>query len=263
MKSWSILTATLIIIFVSTSAFAASLSHSPTYRYVAIPAGSEATVPVTVTISDATSGTYYVWFVDSVDGNLPVEWIRPAKITTFLNKFWTSDSTTLSIKVPPGTKHGTYASYVYSKAMQSHEYADPGKGMLIEVLVPSKCSGKPVVEVTSLSPEVIWPPNRSMEVVTVTGTVSMPSGCTLNEVGYSIEDEYGVHSGVGEFTVKMVNGLGEFTAPVRVEAWRDGQDKDGRIYKITLFARNEAGIGTSDVLEAIVPHDKGKRPNAK
>jgi hypothetical protein len=253
MKTLRILLAILILVFIATSAFAASLSHSPDYRYVTIPAGSDAAVPVTVTISDITRGTYFLWFVDSVDGNLPMEWITPAKKTTFLNRFWNSASTTLKIAVPEDTEPGTYASYVYSKAMRSHEYADPGQGILIEVFVPSNCSGKPVVEIASLSPEVIWPPNHSMEVVTVTGTISMPAGCTLYEAGYSIEDEYGVYTGVD----------GEFSVPLPVEAWRKGQDKDGRIYRIKLFAENDAGIGTSDVLEAIVPHDKGKRPNAK
>jgi hypothetical protein len=260
MKSLRILIAALILMFVAAPVFAASLSHAPAYRYVAIPAGSQAAVPVTVTISDVTGGTYFLWFVDSVDGNLPMEWIRPAKKTTFLNRFWNSSSTNLMIAVPKDVEPGTYASYVYSKAMRSHEYADPGRGILIEVFVPSNCSGKPVVEIASLSPEVIWPPNHSMEVVTVNGTISMPPGCTLHEAGYSIEDEYGVHTGMGEFSV---NGRGEFTVPVPVEAWREGQDKDGRIYKIKLFARNDAGIGTSDVLEAIVPHDKGKRPNSE
>jgi hypothetical protein len=260
MKTLRIFSATLILVLIATTAFAASLSHSPDYTSVTIPAGSEATVPVTVKIADITRGTYFLWFVDSVDGNLPVEWITPKKRTTFLNRFWNSASTTLKIAVPEDTEPGTYASYVYSKAMRSHNYADPGQGMLIEVFVPSNCSGKPVVEIASLSPEVIWPPNHSMEVVTVTGTISMPAGCTLYEAGYSIEDEYGVYTGVGEFSV---SDNGEFSVPLPVEAWRDGQDKDGRIYRIKLFAENDAGMGASDVLEAIVPHDKGKRPNAK
>lgn len=259
MKTLRIIIATMILMLVATSAYAASLSHSPNYRYIAIPAGSQATVPVTVTINDVTSGTYYLWFVDSVDGNLPLEWIIPAKKNTFLNRFWNSDSTTLTIKVPPGTKKGKYSSYVYSKAMQSHEYADPGNGILIEVIVPASCSGTPDVVIYSTSPKVIWPPDHSMEEVTITGTISMSPGCALLEVGYSIEDEYGVYTGVGGFSV---NERGEFTVQIPVEAWRNGQDKDGRVYNITLFARNGVGIGTSEVFEAIVPHDKGKRPNS-
>ncbi len=135
--------------------------------------------------------------------------------------------------------------------------------MLLEVFVPSDCTGKPVVEIASLGPEVIWPPNRSMEVVTVTGTISMPEGCTIYEIGYSIEDEYGVHTGVGKLSMQGSDFKGDFTIPVPVEAWREGQDKDGRVYKIKIFAKNDSGIGTSKVFEAIVPHDKGKRPNAK
>jgi hypothetical protein len=48
-----------------------------------------------------------------------------------------------------------------------------------------------------------------------------------------------------------------------VEAWRKGQDMDGRVYQIRLFVENAGGVGSSGTLQAIVPHDKGKRPNAE
>jgi hypothetical protein len=205
-------------------------------------------------------GTYYLWFVDSVRGTVPAEWITPAKETTFLNSFWNSASTTLTISVPGDAEPGIYASYVYSKAMRSHQYADPGRGMLIEVLVTSECSATPEVEISGFGPNVIWPPNHDDAAVTVSGVVNIPAGCTLGAAGYSIEDEYGTHTGAGEITVK---DDGSFSALLPVEAWRDGQDKDGRHYTIKVFAEDEAGTGVSEVLEVVVPHDKGKRSNEK
>lgn len=41
-------------------------------------------------------------------------------------------------------------------------------------------SGVPVVEITDVRPNIIWPPNHGMEVVTVSGVVSMSGGCTLS-----------------------------------------------------------------------------------
>jgi hypothetical protein len=131
--------------------------------------------------------------------------------------------------------------------------------MLIEVTVSSTagCAGVPVIEITDVRPNIIWPPNHSMDVVKVYGTVTVPSGCTLASASYSIEDEYGIHTGMGEFTVSED---GEFTVPLPVEAWRRGQDKDGRHYRILIFAENEAGTGSSVELEAVVPHDRGRCP---
>jgi hypothetical protein len=258
MRDLKVVIIALLTVAFAASAHAASLSHDPAYASLTIPSGSEATVPVTVSIADA-DGTYYLWYVDTVEGDLPVEWITAADATTFLSSTWNSDSTDLTISVPADTAPGTYSGRLYSKAMKSHLYADPGPGMLIEVIVPSTsgCAGAPVVEITDVRPNIIWPPNHSMDVVTVSGTVTMPSGCSLSTANYSIEDEYGVHTGMGEFAVSE---NGEFTVPLPIEAWRRGQDKDGRHYKIQIFAENSAGTGTSVELEAVVPHDRGRCP---
>jgi hypothetical protein len=258
MKNLKVFIIALLTVVFAASAHAASLSHTPDYASLTIPSGASDTVPITVSIADA-DGTYYLWYVDTVDGNLPLEWITAADATTFLSSIWDSDSTDLTISVPATTAPGTYSGRLYSKGMKSHVYADPGPGMLIEVTVSSTvgCAGVPVVEITDVRPNIIWPPNHSMEVVTVSGTVTNPSGCALAGVSYSIEDEYGIHTGAGEVTV---NGNGEFTVPIPVEAWRRGQDKDGRHYKIQIFAENDAGTGSSVELEAVVPHDRGKCP---
>lgn len=108
------------------------------------------------------------------------------------------------------------------------------------------CSQVPEFEITSFGPEYIWPPNRKMKEVTVSGKVILPQDCTLLGAGYSIDDEYGVYSSEGEL---IVDADGNFTLPLQVEAWRDGVDKDGRRYSISLFAEDEAGIGTSEILK--------------
>jgi hypothetical protein len=162
--------------------------------------------------------------------------------------------------VPEDAEPGVYTGRLYSKAMMSHNYADPGSGVLISVIVSGDCTSNPEVNISGFGPNVLWPPNHNMETVTVTGIATMPQGCSVYGAGYSIEDEYGTHTSEGELTVSE---NGKFSVFLPVEAWRKGQDKDGRNYKITFFVENEAGVGTSRVLEVLVPHDKGKRSNAK
>ena len=46
-----------------------------------------------------------------------------------------------------------------------------------------------------------------------------------------------------------------FGSTIWLEAWRDGDDLDGRIYTITAVAVDAAGNRTEKSVTAIVPHD--------
>lgn len=108
----------------------------------------------------------------------------------------------------------------------------------------------PEFEITSFGPDYIWPPNRKMREVAISGKVILPQGHTLLGAGYSLDDEYGVYSSNGELTV---DANGDFALTLQVEAWRDGGDIDGRHYGIVLFAEDETGVG-SKALKVLVPH---------
>lgn len=244
----------LFLVTVSSNSYGAKLSYEPQSTRLTIGLGSEATTPLTVWLMDGGRKSYYLWFIDSIsNGNLPQDWIESSKRTTFLNSFWPSASTMLTIRVPQEALPGVYSGYLLSKAMGAHSIADPGEGLYLTVTVPSGCNKAPVFEILSFGPEYIWPPNHSMEEVTVSGTIIIPDGCTLYEIGYSIEDEYGIYTSVGEITIGPEK---EFTAYIPVEAWRNGNDKDGRYYAITLYAENEAGIVNFGPLTVFVPHDQ-------
>jgi hypothetical protein len=102
MRSLKVFIIALLTVAFAASAHAASLSHTPDHASLNIPSGAYDTVPVTVSIADA-DGTYYLWYVDTIEGNLPLEWITAADTTTFLSSTWNSDSTDLTISVPAGT----------------------------------------------------------------------------------------------------------------------------------------------------------------
>jgi hypothetical protein len=106
-----------------------------------------------------------------------------------------------------------------------------------------------VPEVTvSASPTVLWPPDKKLVPVTITGNV-FTFGSDIKDASVSVADEY------GKFNIQ---GL-RFGDTVMLEAWRDGNDMDGRIYTITAVATDGAGNRTTRSTTVVVPHDLGVR----
>ncbi|MCA1596587.1 MAG: hypothetical protein LC772_09220 [Chloroflexi bacterium] len=97
----------------------------------------------------------------------------------------------------------------------------------------------------------LWPPNHKWVPVTVTGTITDPfSGLTAS---YSVVDSEGQVQPSG--TVNIVNGSYSFI--VDLLASREGQDKAGRTYTITVTAVDALGNTSSASTVVVVPHDKG------
>lgn len=242
----------MCLVWTAGTVSASSLAYQPESLSLTIPAGAEQQAFIKVGVEDGSSPTYFLFFMDRlVNANLPAEWLSVSPASAFL--FGSSSAASLlTIRVPDGTSTGVYSAYMLSRAMAAHDVAQPGNGIRIDVTVPSQCSGIPVVTIDSLQPLIIWPPDHSMTQVVVTGTVQMPAGCTVAEAGYAIEDEYRMISGIGK--IRIDTG-GKFTVALPVEAMRHGQDKDGRHYAITVYARNEAGSGSSITRTVVVPHD--------
>lgn len=253
MRALTVLTGLTLALCLSVPAFGASLGYDPNPLTIETAAGGRETASFTLTLENPLSGTYFVWVKNRLEGQA-AGWVKVSPLSAFTS-IWRPDKTImLTIDVPQGTPPGNYQARLYSKAMSSHDTAYSGSGLLIEVIIPSEgCSGVPRIVITDFGPKyIIWSPNHSMEVVHVSGVVSLPGGCSLVDFGYSIEDEYGVYTGVGKISIAAG---GSFTAYLPVEAWRYGEDKDGRHYAISIFAEDEAGIATSDTYYAIVPHD--------
>jgi hypothetical protein len=88
--------------------------------------------------------------------------------------------------------------------------------------------------------------------VTFTGTVS-DSVASIATVSFRTTDEYGRVQPTGMAPVTN----GRFHITVRLEARRDGQDRDGREYVMTVQATDPAGNHTTARANAIVSHDRG------
>jgi uncharacterized repeat protein (TIGR01451 family) len=106
----------------------------------------------------------------------------------------------------------------------------------------------------SANPLTIWPPNGKMIPVTVSGTITdTGSGVNLSSGSFAVSDEYGTVQPAGPFTI---NPDGTYLFTVNLEASRHGNDKDGRQYTISVFAKDNAGnLGSSSTI-VTVPHDQ-------
>lgn len=96
----------------------------------------------------------------------------------------------------------------------------------------------------TLSSNQLWPPNKKMVPVQVDGWAE--DDRELASVEITVSDEY------GSMLNQIVPGFG---STVWLEAWRDGNDADGRVYTITAVAVDAAGNRSEQVATVLVPHD--------
>lgn len=98
----------------------------------------------------------------------------------------------------------------------------------------------------SANPKQLWPPNKKLIPITITGN-AVTFGTDLKEITISVADEYGTYN---------QQGL-KFGDTVLLEAWREGNDMDGRMYTITAVVTDQAGNRTTRSTMVVVPHDMG------
>jgi hypothetical protein len=94
-------------------------------------------------------------------------------------------------------------------------------------------------------PNILWPPNHKLIPVFIAGWVLHQCHTDIKSVEISIADEYGQYN---------YNHL-HFGSIVKLEAWRKGDDKDGRVYTVTAVATHKDGRKTTTVKRVVVPHD--------
>jgi len=118
-----------------------------------------------------------------------------------------------------------------------------------------KIDRTPPVIIASGNPPVLWPPNGKMVNVMVSGTMADSlSGVDPRTPSFVVTDAYGIVQPSGPVSVAP-NGAYSFT--VSLEARRDGQSTNGRLYTIVVSAQDNAGNVSSSTTTVIVPHDQG------
>ena len=99
----------------------------------------------------------------------------------------------------------------------------------------------------------MWPPNGKMVPVTIAGTITEEdSGVDPSAATYTVMDEYKLVQPQGSF-IPAANGSYAFT--IYLQASRNGNDKNGREYTITVRAEDLAGNEGSAATSVIVPHN--------
>jgi murein DD-endopeptidase MepM/ murein hydrolase activator NlpD len=100
----------------------------------------------------------------------------------------------------------------------------------------------PVVLITA-NPATLWPANGKMVNVKIGGKVDEEN---LFKTLFNITDEYNLIEPV----------LAGFDQTIKLEAKRNGNDRDGRMYSIVANAEDLAGNQGSAQVQIIVPHDQ-------
>lgn len=105
------------------------------------------------------------------------------------------------------------------------------------------------------STSVLWPPNGQTVPVTISGVITDNlSGVDLTEASYTVTDSEGQIDLSGSLTL---NADGSYSFQVPLSKRRVGQDRQGRVYTITITDDDIAGNVGSWSITVTVPHDEG------
>jgi hypothetical protein len=107
------------------------------------------------------------------------------------------------------------------------------------------------------TPDTLWPPNGKLVPVTVSGTITdKDSNVDAITATYDVKDEYGLIQPSGQITT--LDASGRYSFRIQLQASRNGNDRDGRRYTITVRAVDDEGNAGSATAIVIVPHDQGQ-----
>jgi hypothetical protein len=124
-----------------------------------------------------------------------------------------------------------------------------GINATIGTVDPSSDTLPPTISI-SATPTVLFPPNRKMVNVTVSGTVVDASG--VARADFFLADEYGRLSASGQLTLTG----GQFSFQLPLQASRKGFDRDGRQYVIYVGATDNLGNYGFTSVTIVVPHSR-------
>ncbi len=136
---------------------------------------------------------------------------------------------------------------------------NPGFDLFLRVLStsePPPLDRVPPTITISASRTTLWPPNGKMVPVTISGRiVDGLSGVNPSTLTYAVTDEYGRIQLSGPVT--LVGKARSYSFTIQLQASREGSDRNGRQYTITVSAQDNTGNAGSASTVVTVPHDQG------
>jgi hypothetical protein len=125
------------------------------------------------------------------------------------------------------------------------------------LLVPVEATPIPTPPTLTIAatPDTLWPPNGKMVPVTITGTITdAGGGVNASTAVYAVTDEYG---GVHPRGSVPIGSDGSYAFSIALQASRNGSDRDGREYLITVSAEDNVRNTGTAATSVRVPHDQG------
>jgi hypothetical protein len=106
----------------------------------------------------------------------------------------------------------------------------------------------------SANPTTLWPPDGALVPVTISGAITDAGGSVnASTAAYAVKDEYGQVQPSGPI---ILSSGGKYSITVWLQASRDGNDKNGRKYTITVSAKdNNDQLGSASTV-VTVAHDR-------
>jgi hypothetical protein len=245
--------AIMVLLVAAPAARAANIVLSQTSITMSVRAGQSGATTVGASLASPPSFPF-MFNVELLPtgGSLPAAWLttRPAQITHTA----TSKPLPLVITVPPSARAGAYTGVLQPVARNvTFPLAPPNGPLLVNLTVTSTCSSAPTITLAPGTDGELWPPDGRIENLVVAGSVAVPSGCTLRRAWFELEDEYGEHDTAAEISPAAD---GSFSAAAPIQVSRRGNDRDGRAYRLTVKAEDEAGSAQPATLIATVKHDQ-------
>jgi hypothetical protein len=129
-------------------------------------------------------------------------------------------------------------------------------GFPTQLVVGGKEDVTPPAITIAATPETLWPPNGKLVPVTIAGTITdAGSGVNPSTAAYVVTDEYRQVQPKGSVALRAD---GSYAFTIQLQASRNGNDRDGRQYIITVSAQDTVGNTGSAATVVIVPRDQGQ-----
>jgi len=247
----------LTLLCFSTESHSAQITFAQNGLTVNVAPGETVAVPITVALEDTSLPNSYASFgLAHVGGTLDRSWINN-QIYMSLNSWYKTRQAVLQVKVPADAQGGIYKGILKTVWLRSNESVAPAE-FEINVDVDSfvSCSQVPLFSNIVASQDSINMRNNKQVHVELSGSVSVPEGCSIDRPRYQLTDEYGE---LDKVETLQLGADGNFTVAIPMVASRKGNDKDGRLYTVKFEAENEAGVGESVETNIVVMHDNGKK----
>ena len=167
----------------------------------------------------------------------------------------TDESGAEVLYLPPVTISGYIWRWVLPSTIRS--YSTVGATYYVDAINMRRTDldGDPPVITATADRTELWPPNHKAVTVNVAGTIEDASD--IFDAWLQVEDEYGELDATIGMTLA---DDGSYTVPVDLIAWRNGRDRDGRTYTLTVWAMDvHTNLGASEPVTVLVPHDRGKK----